>query len=176
VVDAMADVVLSRLRRYEDVLSRSWHDGEKEEFRNDMPRRRRLFEAMLPKLTKPDSDWRLPLHSHFIAFSQSDVDWLLDVLDATESITEQLVLAKIIRNRVWSPEPSLFSKLFNVFRRRFVLALEFHDLILGVQLESPAAEAARSNYEEYQRHQYSPEANKTIQPPPAERVARPRAD
>jgi DNA polymerase III delta prime subunit len=60
VLDALAEVILSRLRRYEDVLSRSRHAEEKEEFKNDPARRRRLLEAMLPKLTNPDTDWSLP--------------------------------------------------------------------------------------------------------------------
>lgn len=170
VLDAITEVFLSRLRRYEDVLSRSRHAEEKEEFKNDPARRRRLLEAMLPKLTNPDTDWRLPLHSHYIAFRQSDADWLLDMIDASESSTEQQVLAKIIRQCVISPEPSLLSKFYKVCGRRLVLAYEFRDLFLGVQLDSVAAENARSAYEAYQRYHSEPESRETPQRPIAEIV------
>jgi hypothetical protein len=170
VLDAITEVFLSRLRKYEDVLSRSRHAEEKEEFKNDPARRRRLFEAMLPKLTNPDSDWRLPLHSHFIAFRQSDADWLLDMIDASESNIEQQVLAKIIRQCVISPEPSLLSKLFEVCLRRLVLAYEFSDLFLGVQLDSVVAKNDRSAYEAYQRYHSEPVSRETPQTPPAEIV------
>lgn len=172
VVDALADVFLSRLRRYEDVLGRGRHEPEKEEFKNDPAKRRRLFAAMLPKLTKPDSDWRLPLRSHFVSFSQSDVDWLLDMLDGSESTTEQQVLAKIIRHYVRSPEPELLSKLIGVCTRRLVLAYEFRDLFLGVQLDSPLAEAARSEIVEEQDYQSEAETDETPYLSPAERVLR----
>lgn len=168
VIEAITEVFLSRLRRYEDVLSRSRHAEEKEEFKSDPARRRRLLEAMLPKLTNPDSDWRLPLHSHYIAFRQSDADWLLDMIDASETSTEQQVLAKIIRQCVISPEPELLSKLFEVCRRRLVLAYEFSDLFLGVQLDSVAADNARSAYEAYQRYHSEPESSETPQTPLAE--------
>ena len=170
VLDVLTEVILSGLRRYEDVLSRSRHEEEKEEFKNGPARRRRLLEAMLPRLTNPDSDWRLPLHSHFIAFRQSDADWLLDMIDGSESIVEQQVLAKIIRQCVLSPEPDLLTKLFEVCGRRLVLAYEFSDLLLGVQLDSVAAENARSAYDAYQRYHSELESRETLQPPPAERV------
>jgi hypothetical protein len=170
VLDAITEVFLSRLRRYEDVLSRSRHAEEKEEFKNDPVRRRRLLEAMLPKLTNPDSDWRLPLNSHFIAFRQSDADWLLDMIDASESNTEQQVLAKIIRQCFLSPEPSLLNKFFEVCGRRLVLAYEFSDLFLGVQLDSIAAKNDRSAYEAYQRYHSEPVSRATPQTPPAEIV------
>lgn len=172
VVDALADVVLSRLRKYEDVLSRSRHEGEKEEFKNDPAKRRRLFAAMLPKLTKPDTDWWLLLRSHFVSFSQSDADWLLDMLDGSESTTEQQVLAKIIRHYVRSPEPELLSKLIGVCARHLVLAYEFRDLFLGVQLDSPAAEAVRSEIAEEREYQSETETPETPHLPPAERVLR----
>jgi hypothetical protein len=172
VLDVLADIFLSRLRRFEDVLSRSRHEGEKEEFKNDPHRRRRLFTAMLPKLTNPDSDWRLFLRSHFVSFSQSDVDWLLDMLDVSESTAEQQVLAKIIRHYARSPEPALLSKLIGVCMRHLVLAYEFRDLIMGVQLDSAAAEAARSEIAEDQEYQAETETSETPYQTPAERVAR----
>lgn len=172
VIDVLSDIALSRLRAYEDILSRSRHEGGKEAFKNDEGRRRRLFAAMLPKLTNPDLDWWLPLRSQFITFSQSDVDWLLDMLESTESTAERQILAKITCRCVWSPEPALLSKLLDAISRHQILANEFHDVTSGIELESVAADHARSAFDAYQRHNSEPETPKILEPPPAERVSR----
>jgi hypothetical protein len=92
------------------------------------------------------------------------------MIDGSESIAEQQVLAKIISRCILNPEPSLLSKLLEVCRRRPVLASEFSDLFLGVQLDSVVADNARTAYEAYQRYHSEPESRETTQTPLAEIV------
>lgn len=172
VVNALADIFLSRLLRYEDVLSESSHDEGKEVFGSEPAKRRRLFAAMLPKLSDPDQNWWLLTHSRLMTFNQQDADWLLDMLDGSEATTERQILAKVIRQCVWSPEPALLSKLLDACGRHPELAGEFSDLISGMQLGSPQADAARSTFEAYQKNRSESESRQSLQPPPAERVRR----
>jgi hypothetical protein len=138
---------------------------------DDQNARRRLFETVLREVVQQDADWTTPLHSRVLNLQQSDVYWLLDLINNSES-KEQFVLTRIIGRRVWEPEPSLLTKLIDTCLNNPALAREFSELLRGIELDSIAAANARSAFEAYKENNPVTMTQEVLDPPPRERVLR----
>lgn len=169
---AVAQIFVSRLRRYEDLLlDHRARESGRQLLQDDQNARRRLFETILGEVVQQDTVWTIPLHSRVLNLQQADVYWLLDLIDNSES-TEQLVLTQIIGRRVWEPEPSLLTKLIDRCLKNPSLAGEFRELLHGIELDSVAATNARSAFESYKTHETQTTTRDMLDPPPRERVLR----
>lgn len=135
-------------------------------------KRRRLLEAILPRLLNLENDLALLAYTETPIILPQDFKWLIERLQASQSKQIQSAWTRLIRTIFDSNKPGHCEAVIVASQSNLILAEEFAWLLQPIKLDSPQAQEMRNNYLEIQKQQERHQTQRlpSLEPPPAERI------
>jgi predicted NACHT family NTPase len=173
VLESFALAVLSRFRHHEGIVSRHLEREFRRQLSEDEAKRRSLFMAILPHVTDPDNASARIVYSHTPPVFAADLKWLIELLQTSESLERQKMLAAIIKRLFvyyGGSDPDQLSALLSACEINAVLADTFRYMFSTVDLRSDAAERMKAEYAQMKEFEEAGEERKPLDPPMTSRI------
>lgn len=182
VLKALAKVVLSQLRHYDEIIA-GCHDSLFRSALSNDEKRLQFLEAMLPILSNLESDLPLLAHTSTPIILSRDIPWLIERLQASESEQAQKTWIQLIRCVFSSNEPGHSDAVIVTSQSNSIIAEAFKLYLKPIVLDSAQAQKIRDDCLEIQekqerhikkiqkiRENYLNQGQPLLKLPPAERI------
>jgi predicted NACHT family NTPase len=147
VLEAIANLVWSRLQqdnRIIPVYNESFF--RKALSRLEDKKRRRILEAILPRLSNLENDVSLLAHTETSIVHRRDVPWLIERLLASDCEQVQKTLIRLIWSLFNSNDIEHVDAVLIASQRNSILAEAFSGFLRSIELDSPQAQKMKSDY------------------------------
>lgn len=169
VTEAFGLAALSRLQRYEAVFGGRYEYHKEGLLSGDDSKRRKVLDALLPHLAKPNTDLACLRFSGDSLIQEEDFNWLIEKLVRESAEDIQQVLVRLIHFAFDRSDRGHFEAVYSLAAANPLLAKEFVWLLKPMVLGSSEAQEAKKIHE--QLRDISERTKKPLlQPPQTERV------
>jgi len=170
IVEALAAVVLSRLKARVNVIGSSSSGAWSGTLPLDASNRRKLISMLISKLTAAQLDPIRLLYSGPPLVLAEDTPWLIGLLDLEHDTSVRTTVSQLVRSAfllygVQSPDP-----LLEAAQRHPELADAIRNLTTAVEINSPEATAARDLRASRLAYERRSRLIRTLGPSPQERI------
>jgi predicted NACHT family NTPase len=175
VLNAFVEVVIQKLRRYDELLEEYDAKDTLLAMRQDTKRRRRLLLRVFPLLNER-TDWFGLGHSIVLRLGNMDVPWLLEEFLANKDIRIRDVLVSILRDFLNSWDgvaPEVLTEIHDAIDQSELLRHELSTFFEPITLDSAKAREAREAYEKafaWRKSETTEEKEEPLTPSPPDRV------
>ncbi|MEH1907262.1 NACHT domain-containing protein [Nostoc sp.] len=149
VAEALAKVVLSQLRHYDQIMNHAYKSEFLEALNNDDEKRRKVLGRTLPLLSNLQDDLSLLAYTSTPLVFTKDIPWMINCMQASISEQEQRVLAQSIHTVFKFQETEHVDTIRSVSQSNKILAEVFALDIAFI--DSPSSQVKQSEKE----HQFS---------------------
>lgn len=172
VLDGFARVVLSRLRRFDDIASRDFPQTPLgESLRNEVEKRRLLVETIIPLLLDPEREPSRLVHSRPPLVTGSDLLWMLDRFQEADSEHTRTGWERLVECAFRGCEPDQVDIFFRAINEVPILSETFGWLFGPVDLSSPYAQAMRKDTLTRREYEKSLSSHSVLEPLPSEMIS-----
>ncbi|WP_020465610.1 NACHT domain-containing protein [Singulisphaera acidiphila] len=147
VLERLADVVWSRLTKYEFILDSPFLRDQDRRFGVDDGRRRQLLAVLLSKMAVDDSKrWMVLSHSTPPLLMPSDIPWLVDRLDCEPESAGRIAIGKLLREALLNFNAANLDLVLDASRQHPELDDLIRYLVTPIAFNSPEAEQQKAGY------------------------------
>jgi len=171
VLNAFANVIISRLNHYGQVMS-DYHDSKLRDAHENDENRHRILEAIVPLLPElGETKTYLLFHSDIPLASSKDLYWMIECLQKSDAEQIQCYWAELIDHAFDRSDTKQLDSILVACEKNKILAEQFTWLIEPIELASPKAKKIKERYLERQELLKKINNRPLLDPPPSERIA-----